>query len=103
MKKLLVAALISVVIAISHTHAGEKFLTFSGKITYCNDENRSIVAQNDKKEISFFVAGSVFHDDSKIEMAELSKGCTVNITYQKHKRRFIANRVDVQDCQDTHQ
>ena len=96
----LLVALLSVVAIALHTHAGEKFSDFSGNITYLNDENRSLVVKNENnRELSFFVAGSVLRGNSEINMSELSKGCSVTITYQKNKRRYIANRVTLMGCQ----
>jgi hypothetical protein len=97
MNKLLVAILCIAVCSFL-VSAGEKVLTFSGNITYFDDENRSIIAHNGKKEMSFFVAGNIVHGDNRIDMADLRKGCTVTVTYQKSKKRLVASRVDVKEC-----
>jgi hypothetical protein len=78
--------------------AGEKVLTFLGNVTYCNDENRSLIANNGKKEMSFFVIGTIFRGDSRIDLSDLREGCAVTITYKKSKERLIANKVDVREC-----
>lgn len=98
MNRLLVTALLSVCIMMSHTLAGEKFKLFSGNIIYVNNENRSLTVKRNKKRISFFVAGSVIHDNREVSFSKLTKGCAVTVTYKKSRRRFIANRVTLKEC-----
>lgn len=101
MKQLLVA-LICVSILYARIYAGEKFLTFSGNITYLNDESRSMVIKNNKnKELSFFVAGQIMQGNKKINLVDLTKGCMVTVTYQKSRSRYIASQVTTLGCQHT--
>lgn len=97
MKKLLVMILCIIVTAIGIS-AGEKVYTFSGTITHYDGENRTILASNGKKELSFFITGQVYREESLIDISELGSGCTVTITYLKNRGRLIASKVLAGDC-----